>query len=68
MEQENGHGNTRFEFYDPIPDLMPRLGDAFQERMVVTFYVNVKEEQDCDTVTRTCIKPDDSTSYGRYCL
>jgi hypothetical protein len=68
MERENGDGNANADFYDPIPDLRPWLSDAFQERVMVTFYIDVKEQYNYDTVTRTFIKADDSTSYGRYCL
>jgi hypothetical protein len=68
MERGDGDGNSKADFYDPVPNLRPWLGDTFQERSMATFYIDVEEQRNCDPVTRTFIKSDDPASYGRYCL
>jgi hypothetical protein len=68
MERGDGDGNLKADFYDPVPNLRPWLGDAFQERSMATFYIDVAEQRNCDPVTRAFIKSNDPASHGRYCL
>ncbi len=68
MDREDGDRNMNAEFYDPIPDLRPWLGNCFHERRMATFYVDTKEQCLRDPVTSAFIKSEDSTSHGRYCL
>lgn len=68
MNREDGDRNINADFYNPVPDLRPWLGDSFNERRMATFYVDVKAQQHRDPVNSAFIKSEDSTSHGRYCL
>lgn len=56
------------DFYDPIPDLRPWLGNAFKERFMLTFHVDRQARGNRDPITRTFIQSDDPRSHGRYSL
>ena len=36
-DREDGDQNMNADFYDPVPDLRPWLGDSFHERRMATF-------------------------------
>ena len=56
------------DFYDPIPYLRPWLGDAFNERLMLTFHVYHRSRGKQDPITRTFIQSDDPRSHSRYSL
>ena len=56
------------EFFDPVPDLKPWLGDAYRERALATFFVDTQRRSYHDPVTRAFIKSDEVAVHGQYCL
>ncbi|TVY12488.1 hypothetical protein LARI1_G009637, partial [Lachnellula arida] len=56
------------DFYDPIPDLISWFGDAYQERAMTAFHVDIRRRKNCDPIGRAFISSEDPTAYGQYCL
>ncbi|TAQ84306.1 hypothetical protein B7494_g7367 [Chlorociboria aeruginascens] len=56
------------DFYDPIPDLKSWFGNAYQDRAMTAFHVDVKRRKNCDPIGRAFITSEEPTAYGQYCL
>ncbi|KAH6662690.1 hypothetical protein B0J14DRAFT_610245 [Halenospora varia] len=56
------------DFYDPIPDLKSWFSDAYQDRAMTAFHVDMRTRKICDPIGRAFIKSEEPAACGQYCL